>query len=999
MTLRSSAAMVFLLVAAAPGYGQSSFVNWESAHVHPLDRTPDGTKLLAVNTADSRIEVFALEDGALSHTASIPVGLDPVSVRARTDTEAWVVNQISDTLSIADLERGVVVATLATEDEPADVIFAGDPPRAFVTCAQASRVLVFDPSDRARAPEIVEIFGEEPRALAVSADGATVYAAIFESGNGSTILGGNGTTGATFPPSVVDRFDGPHDGANPPPNTSEGFSPALNPENPEPPHGSLIVRKSSAGTWLDDSGADWTDFVSGESSVLSGRPEGWDLPDHDVAVIDAVTLEVSYIDALMNSNLAIAVNPKDGRVSVVGLEALNDVRFEPILKGRFIRVHMALVDPATPAEAAVVDLNPHLGYREASVVQSERDRSIGDPRALVWNAAGTRAWIAGKGSNNIIVVDGDGTREEGLPIEVGEGPTGLVLDEAASRLYVLHHFAASISIVDTESGAEVERVSYFDPTPAAIRNGRRHLYDTHATSGLGHIACASCHIDARTDRLAWDLGDPAGEMKPFEQNCLDDVCGDFHPMKGPMLTQTLQDIIGKEPHHWRGDRDGLEEFNGAFRGLLGDDDDLTPTEMQQFEGFLATIHYPPNPLRNFDNTLPEDLPLPGHYTTGRFAPAGEPLPNGNAVRGLEDYRGAGLTGLFECVTCHTLPAGLGVDGDFDILTFSATPVDPGPNGERHAAVTTTDNNLGLPVKIPHLRGLYKRTGFDATQTDNRAGFGFLHDGSVDSLARFVAQPAFSVDNDQQIADLVAFLLAFSGSDLPEPSAPEIEGLSSKDTRAAVGAQVTIDADNAEDAAVAERLESMLALAGDGSVGVVARSATLGAYYIGDDVFQLERLSEAITRAELLEAAADGDVVTFTVVPLGSERRIGADRDDDGFLDGDEIDACSDPLHPDSVPGGGCGAPEYLRGDCNADGIVSLPDTFRLLERLFGVADPFPCDDACDSNDSGTLNIADAIHFLSYLFIAGPRPPAPFVVCGSDPSLDPLDCAAPPASCE
>jgi len=26
----------------------------------------------------------------------------------------------------------------------------------------------------------------------------------------------------------------------------------------------------------------------------------------------------------------------------------------------------------------------------------------------------------------------------------------------------------------------------------------------------------------------------------------------FHPMKGPMVTQTFQDIIGHEPFHWRG---------------------------------------------------------------------------------------------------------------------------------------------------------------------------------------------------------------------------------------------------------------------------------------------------------------------------------------------------------------------------------------------------------------------------------------------------------------
>ena len=35
-------------------------------------------------------------------------------------------------------------------------------------------------------------------------------------------------------------------------------------------------------------------------------------------------------------------------------------------------------------------------------------------------------------------------------------------------------------------------------------------------------------------------------------------------MKGPMTTQTMIDIIGHEPHHWRGDRDGLEEFADAL---------------------------------------------------------------------------------------------------------------------------------------------------------------------------------------------------------------------------------------------------------------------------------------------------------------------------------------------------------------------------------------------------------------------------------------------------
>jgi hypothetical protein len=79
---------------AQDGYG---FVNWESAHVHPIDITPSMSTVLAVNTADHRLEVFDLDNNGMpQHRLSIPVGLDPVTVRARTDSEAWVVNHISN---------------------------------------------------------------------------------------------------------------------------------------------------------------------------------------------------------------------------------------------------------------------------------------------------------------------------------------------------------------------------------------------------------------------------------------------------------------------------------------------------------------------------------------------------------------------------------------------------------------------------------------------------------------------------------------------------------------------------------------------------------------------------------------------------------------------------------------------------------------------------------------------------------------------------------------
>jgi len=913
-------AFLLSLLAWCPASAQQ-FANWENPHVHPMDMTPDGTKLLAVNTADNRLEVFDVSSGRPLKLGSVPVGLDPVSVRARSNTEAWVVNHISDDVSVVSLVSMNVVRSLRTDDEPGDVVFGGAPQRAFVSCSQANSVLVFDLANLAAAPTRIPIVGEDPRALAYSAARDEVYVAVFESGNDSTILGGGLTMASGTPPNVVSDPAGPYGGVNPPPNDGVNFKPLQNPMNPAPPAVGLIVRKDGSGQWMDDNAHDWTNLVSGPQAALSGRPVGWDLYDHDVAIIDAGSLAVTYATGCMNICMALAVNPASGDVTVVGTDATNEVRFEPVLTGRFLRVNMARVAPAGPSVSAISDLNSHLTYGTGipfvSIDQSERDKSLGDPRGIVWNAAGTRGYVSGMGSNNVVVVNGSGARAGLAPtIEVGEGPTGVVLDEARNRLYVLNKFAASVTTIDTMGEAELlPRVPLHDPTPPAIKIGRKHLYDTHVNSGLGHISCASCHVDARMDRLAWDLGDPSGDMKDFNayagincpsgdcQNCPDGGCQDWHPMKGPMTTQSLQDIIAKEPHHWRGDRDGLEEFSGAFSSLQGADFPLAQTEMQEFENFLATVRYPPNPHRNFDNSLPTSLPLPGHFTTGRFSPAGQPLPNGNAVAGLTAYRTGNLDGV-NCVTCHTLPTGMGTNTALVGVSFQNIP--QGPNGEMHLGLVSLDGSTNLSIKVPQLRNQYEKVGFQFTQLRNTAGFGVLHDGSVDSIESFLNEPVFSVSSDQMTADLVALMLAFGGSDYPPRTALEPPGVAGGDTHAAVGRQTTLrDANNPEPGQLTQ-ISDMITQANTNKVGLVVKGIQGGVQrgwkYNGANVFQSDLTSVTITAAALQASAAPGSELTYTVVTKGSETRIGIDRDLDGFFDRTEVEACSDPANAASVPG-------------------------------------------------------------------------------------------------
>lgn len=895
-------AMIFL---AGPLPGQSDFTNFETPPVHPLALSPDRARLAVANGPDGRVEIFTLNAaGVPVAESSIPTGIDPVSVRWRTTNELWVVNHVSDSVSIVDVATRQVTATLKTEDEPCDVVFAGSPQKAFVSCSVGDVVLVFDPANLAVAPQRIPLLGEDPRALAVSPDGTKVYVAIFESGNGTTILAGGGDGDIIdFPPNAVSDPRGPYAGVNPPPNSGNNFVPAKNPNAGAAPPVGLIVRKNAAGEWRDDNNRDWTRFVSGDLASASGRPTGWDLIDNDVAIIDTATLGVSYATRLMNLCMAIAVNPATGRVTVVGTEALNEVRFEPNVNGRFIRVNLGRFDAASPGAATVNDLNPHLTYATHTVPPTERDKSIGDPRAIVWRADGARGYIAGMGSDNLIAIDADGARASAAPVEVGKGPSGLAIDEARGRLYVFNRFDASLSVIDLQTETELERVGFFDPTPAAIKTGRPFLYDTHRTSGLGHVSCASCHIDGRIDRLAWDLGDPAGAVKNVStprHNLGANFPGltgnftHFHPMKGPMTTQTMQDIIGKEPHHWRGDRDGIEEFNAAFVGLLGDDTTLTTPEMQQFENFLGTIYFPPNPFRNLDNTLPTNLPLPGHFTTGRFAAAGQPLPNGNALRGLTNtYRplSRGIDrGVFACVTCHNVPIGNGTDTTVNLSNGTFVPIAPGPNGERHHALVSVDGSSQRAFKVPQLRNMYDKVGFEMTQLLSRAGFGFAHDGAIDSLARFFTEDAFEPVSDQEVADLVALMLSFTGSDFGSAlDGFEPPGTASQDTPAAVGRQVTLTGP-ASPPAAATLLDQLIALATLNKIDLVAHGARGGGargWQFVSGQWQSGELLVVESLNQLLAHAAPGSPLTFTAVVKGTGRRIGIERDRDGLLDHDE----------------------------------------------------------------------------------------------------------------
>lgn len=870
--------MAALAVVSASTAQQPTFVNFESPQSHPIDVTPDGSVLVACNTADGVLEVFDLVAGIPQRRGSVAVGVDPVSVRVRGNAEAWVVNQVSDSVSVVDLATMRVRRTVSVGDEPADIVFAGSPQRAFVSLAQLNRVVAFDPSLELPSFSAVTINGPQPRALAVSPDGSTVYVAIFESGNRTTIV----------PRVAVNNTGGPYGGQNPPPNSGTQFDPPRAAGQPLPPRVAHIVRKNAQSRWMDDNNRDWTGFVN------------WDFFDNDVAIVNASTLAVSYAGGALSTVSGIGVSPS-GAVTAVGWDALNQVRFEPRLNGIFATMLMANV-PLTGGVPGVMDLNPHLTYDSASIPAAERAQSVGDPRGVAWTPDGSMVFTAALGTNALVAMSPNGARV--AKIDVGEGPSGVVVHPTAGIVYSLNRFEGSVSAVSTTGLTEVRRVPLHDATPAVVKAGRRFLFNTFITSGLGHTSCATCHVDGRSDRLVWDLGDPAGAMQLFDETCqAPNGCIQWHPMKGPMTTQVLQGIVGNGPMHWRGEKDNLTEFNAAFTHLQGREFEITAQEMQQLTDYVGSLVFPPNPNRNIDDTLKTSVAIFGGQATG-LGGTGNPTTGLNLYQTLQNFGAPpGLT----CNACHALPTGTNQRVDI-----------PAPGGEQQNR------------KNAHLREVWRKVGANRQSQTALRGVGFDHNGEEATLQDLLSigfQWAAGAQGQQQRRDIEAFMLSF-------PSG----------TRAGVGQQVTADGVSDDTA----RINQFVTIANGGSVGLIVKGRLGGearGWFLQGGQFVADREGDApMSPAQLLAQAAAGSELTYTMVPTGSQNRLGVDRDLDGFRDRDELDAGSDPADADSVPG-------QCVADLTGDGQVGGADLGILLGSWGGAG-------AGDLNSDGTIDGQD-----------------------------------------
>ena len=906
--------MALLMAIGGPAAAQPSFIAFESGPTRPLALSADGATLYAVNTPDNTLEIFDVVPAGLSHRASVPVGMEPVAVALRGTGEVWVVNHLSDSVSIVDVAGTPrVVRTLLVGDEPQDLVFAGPGGnRAFVTTAHRGQnhpvprgdftnegigradVWVFDALNLGATLggtplTIVTLFGDKPRALAVSPDGGTVYAAIFRSGNQTTAINerqvcdtsaGNIASNTVQGPCTVGGTSRP--GGSPPPHR--------NVEGTGRPETGLILKFNRDGgvsnQWQDELGRNWNNAVR-----LS-------LPDLDVFAIDADAVTPVEIDnwaGVGTTLFSMATNPVSGKVYVANTDSQNHVRFEgpgtiaagikPLGEPATVRGHLAESRITVLDGASVLPrhLNKHIDYEAVPVPLGVKLQSLATPVGMAVSGDGGTLYVAAFGSSAIgVFVTAALEADTFVPYAAdhiavsGGGPAGVALD--GDRLYALTRFNNAVVTIDLTQGsvgAEVQSVPLHNPEPQSVIDGRPFLYDALLTSSNGEASCSSCHIFGDMDDLAWDLGNPddivVANGNPFTTG----TGAPFHPMKGPMTTQSLRGLANMGPQHWRGDRQGSEvaafnAFNVAFPGLVGrDEGQFSPAQMQQFTDFALQIVYPPNPIRQLDNTLRTD-----------------------EQAGRTRYFGAVTDGGLNCNGCHTL--------------------DP-TNGFFGGDGNSSEEGETQEFKIPHLRNVYQKVGmFGLASTpgldgtfanlgDQVRGFGVLHDGSIDTVRRFLNPTTFALTVAER-TNLETFVMAFD-TDLPPMVGQQITRTASNG--AVVDPRITAML-TAANAAYASKLLGPGARQCDVIVkGIVGGQARGYLYDPTSAQYHSDRAAEALVSHAALQAvtASPGQELTWTCAPYGSGTRMGLDRDLDTYYDRDELDAGSDPADALSIPAG------------------------------------------------------------------------------------------------
>lgn len=402
------------------------------------------------------------------------------------------------------------VADTVVYRSPYDTAYSADGTMLAVSDATAGELVIINPSTGMVVQNIV--LDGEPRGVAWNGN-TLVYAAEYGAGTVAEIDPSNGN--------ILRRF-------------TVGCTPS-----------GLAYVGSRGELLVADKGLNKVYVIDVSSGTIAAEvpvvyaPEAVDVKsDGSVAVVanslpygDArdttFGVDVSFIDLATNtvlSNVRLpqgSSNLKDVKISVDGTKV-----FATHTLGRVNVTTTQVTRGWTNTNAlSILDLQQRSLY--ATVLLDGINGGAADPWGIVQSADGSTLWVSISGTHQVgrinltglfNVIPSDEAQREALKNSLttlrgnelmkiiqlpGQGPRGI--DLVSDQLAVGSYFAGKVYFVDTSSLEITDEVALGTiPEEGQVRRGERTWHDA-STTLQQWLSCATCHPDARSDGLNWDL--------------------------------------------------------------------------------------------------------------------------------------------------------------------------------------------------------------------------------------------------------------------------------------------------------------------------------------------------------------------------------------------------------------------------------------------------------------------------------------------------------------
>jgi YVTN family beta-propeller protein len=648
----------------------------------PIEITPDGRKIVAVNTDADTVSFFQVgSDGLLTKLQEVPVGKEPRSVAILVSKPwAYIANTVSGTVSVIDTGSFATVATVHVGTEPQALVASPNGRFVYVANANDNTVQVIDTNTNGVVATIP--VGRSPRALAITNDGDAddldelLYVPSFFARPrtgfvppSSANLGGSDNTpfpaGAKGQPVVGEGiFDDSREGV------VDVVSTAIN----------AVVNHVVLAPMAD------TGFNFARGAFVNTTPG--DAPRTIFADGGTDGTQVQPTGAFPNLLQSIALF--NGRGFVPNSAASPE---PPLRFNLNVQSLVSVFDASTNTELTDQTFNMNRGINfdlpagllDAQVRDNTERMFPSVPVDIDCSTATGACWVVSQGSDLIVRMDFDAagkptihaptapgpfaqspvtrifTIDPANATSSGRNPRGIVLDAAGTHGYVVCPTTRDVVVADLVGNTVLQRVRSADlptdPMQLSILRGKIDFFTSRPFwSDRGWGGCASCHPDGRTDNVTWSF--EAGPRQTI------DLAGTFSNTEG-LADQRLL--------NWTPVRDENPDFELNTRGVFGGRGFITTNTDVNTDGI--TPDSDPN-VRNYGPASSHRAMQQDDITNwiafnvrSAIAP---PSTSGNPTRGRDIFGAAAPAGA-NCVACHS-----GAKWTTSRVTYDPIGVNPVP---------------------------------------------------------------------------------------------------------------------------------------------------------------------------------------------------------------------------------------------------------------------------------------------------------------------------------